>query len=194
MYDIRILRSLLFSWSDSPQGRTHHTPNGGNTWATHEGSRWGLSSQYRNFYSNLLCSAYYLRLQCNWDLWYSNCLIFFGEETSIFCWLGEGQSPGCLLPRGSGGGLVASPTLHPTFAWLHAAHLRVTHPLKNTPTAILFQDDSDVPWHALEMHIWDLVSYGSSSSNIYRGPTFTTNANSSADLQEIGLSFGKFKV
>lgn len=62
------------------------------------------------------------------------------------------------------------------------------------PTAILFQDDSDVPWHALEMHIWDLVSYGSSSSNIYRGATFMTNTNSSAALQEIGHSFGKFKV
>lgn len=194
MHDISILRSLLFSWSDSPREEpTIHQmeETHGQPMKEVDG---GLSSQYLNFSSNLLCSAYYIHLQCNWDLRYSNCLIFFGEETSVSCWLGEGQSPGCWVPRGSGGGLVASPTLHPTFAWLHTAHLRVTHPLKNMPTAILFQDDSDVPWHALEMHIWDLVSYGSSSSNIYRGATFMTNTHSSADLQEIGLSFGKFKV
>lgn len=48
---------------------------------------------------------------------------------------------------------MASPTLSPTFAWLREAHLGMTHPLKTMPTAILFQDDSDVvARRALEMH------------------------------------------
>lgn len=104
MHDISILRSLLFSWSDSPREEpTIHQmeETHGQPMKEVDG---GLSSQYLNFSSNLLCSAYYIHLQCNWDLRYSNCLIFFGEETSVSCWLGEGQSPGCWVPRGSGGG------------------------------------------------------------------------------------------
>lgn len=193
MHDISILRSLLFSWSDSPREEptihqmeeTHGPPMKEVDGALVVRPQLLLKP---SVFGLLPSPSVQLGSLVQW-------LSYLFRTRNFYLLLAGGGAVTWLLSaKRIWGGLVASPTLHPVFAWLHTAHLRVTHPLKNMPTAILFQDDSDVPWHALEMHIWDLVSYRSSSSNIYRGPTFMTNTNSSAALHEIGLSFGKFKV